>query len=253
LTEDETRAVSDHYPIYAEFYCEGDTDTPEKGGSLSVNSSPLGATIYLDGLYKGKTPRTITEVPPDDHTIKLTLEGYYDWSTSVNAKAGETSYLHAILTPIPTTGPITPTPTPTATLFEKIEGLTAISVGGAGWDNWDADMENDGPVIFIAYLDARGDIITDDSTTKMPISADVKLYARDSDSIWCPYDKLVFSAHYTEDEIILSSIFHTIHIPKEEISVNPSTDYWLGAVEVTIYTPSQGSFADRNYISLYEE
>ena len=326
LTEDETRAVSDHYPIYAVFYCDGDIDTPEKGGSLSVNSSPLGATIYLDGSYKGKTPRTITEVSPDDHTIKLTLEGYYDWSTSVNAKtseisyvhatltpipttgtisvhsspsgatikldefigppittphtftmvspghykfelslegyydwstsvnakAGETSYVHATLTPIPTTGPITPTPTTTATLFEKIEGLTAIRVGGGFWDNWDADMENDGPVIYIVYLDARGDSITDDSTEMMPISADVKLYAGDSFS--GPYDKLVFSAHYTEDEIILGSIFPDIHIPKEEISVDPSTDYWRGAVEVTIYTPSQGSFADRyDYIRLYEE
>jgi hypothetical protein len=145
-----------------------------------------------------------------------------------------------------------PTPTPTATLFEKIEGLTAIRVGGGSWDNWDADMEKDGPVIYIVYLDARGDIITDDSTKKMPISADVKLYAGES-SISDP-DKLVFSAHYTEDEIILGSIYPDIRIPKEEISVNPSTDYWCGDVEVTIYTPSQGSFADRyDYVRLYEE
>lgn len=58
----------------------------------------------------------------------------------------------------------------------------------------------------------------------MPISADVKLYAGES-SISDP-DKLVFSAHYTEDEIILGRIYPDIRIPKEEISVNPSTDYW---------------------------
>jgi hypothetical protein len=131
-------------------------------------------------LYKGKTPRTITEVSPGDHTIKLTLESYYDWSISLNAKTGEISYVHATLTPIPTTGPITPTPTPTATLFEKIEGLTAIMVVGGSWENWDADMENDGPVILIMYLDARGELIIDENTEKMPISADVKLYAGDS-------------------------------------------------------------------------
>ena len=93
--------------------------------------------------------------------------------------------------------------------------------------------------------------ITDDSTKKMPISADVKIYA--GDSFLGPYDKLVFSAHYTEDEI-LGGVFPSIRIPKEEISVNPSTDCWRGAVEVTIYTPAQGSFADRaTSISLYEE
>jgi hypothetical protein len=128
--------------------------------------------------------------------------------------------------------------------LSEIEGLTAIRVGGGSWDNWDADMENDGPVIYIVYLDARGDIITDDSTEKMPISADVKLYA--SDSVLGPCDKLVFSAYYTEDEIILGSIYPDIRIPKEEISVNPSTDYRYGAVEVTIHTPNQGSFADRD-------
>jgi hypothetical protein len=134
--------------------------------------------------------------------------------------------------------------------LSEIEGLTAIRVGGGSWDNWDADMENDGPVIYIVYLDARGDIITDDSTKKMPISADVKLYA--SDSVLGPCDKMVFSAHYTEDEIILGSIYPDIRIQKEEISVNPSTDYRYGAVEVTIHTPNQGSFADRDdLIRLY--
>ena len=146
----------------------------------------------------------------------------------------------------------TPTPTPTATLFEKIEGLTAIMVVGGSWENWDADMENDGPVILIMYLDARGELIIDENAEKVPISADVKLYA--GDSFLDPYDKLVFSAHYTEDEIIFGLISPSIRIPKEEISVNPSTDYMYGAVEVTIYTPAQGSFADRcDFIQLYEE
>jgi len=120
-------------------------------------------------------------------------------------------------------------------------------------------MENDGPVIYIAYLDAKSDEINND-IKKMPISADVKLYA--SDSVLGPCDKLVFSAHYTEDEIffgkmyplIFPRIYPLIRIPKEEISVNPSTDYQCGAVEVTIYTPVQGSFADKSdFIWLYEE
>jgi hypothetical protein len=68
--------------------------------------------------------------------------------------------------------------------------------------------------------------------------------------------------HYTEDKIIFGKmyplifprIYPLIRIPKEEISVNPSTDDCFGAVEVTIYTPAQGSFADRaTSISLYEE
>jgi hypothetical protein len=69
-------------------------------GSISVSSYPSGAKIFLDGSYKGKTPRTIIDVEPGYHTIKLTLEGYPDWSKSVNVKEGETSYVNKTPPPI---------------------------------------------------------------------------------------------------------------------------------------------------------
>ena len=153
------------------------------------------------------------------------------------------------LTAIPTSAPVLST-TGEAT-YDKIEGLTAIRVGGGIWDNWDVDMENDGPVVEITYLGANGNTITGESTKKMPISADVKIYAKSgsSDST----TKLVFSAHYSEDQIIISGIRPEIRIPKEELSVNPSKDYWCGDVEVTIYTPKQGTFAAKSdFIELYE-
>lgn len=44
-----------------------------------------------------------------------------------------------------------------------------------------------------------------------------------------------------------------IRIPKEEISVDPSIDYQYGDVEITIHTPTQGTFQDKNEINkLYE-
>ena len=135
--------------------------------------------------------------------------------------------------------------------YDKIEGLTAIRVGGGIWANWDADMENDGPVVEITYLGANGDTITGKSTKKLPISADVKIYAKSGSSN--SNTKLVFSAHYSEDQIIIGGIRPEIRIPKEELSVNPSKEYWCGDVEVTISTPKQGTFAAKSdFIELYE-
>lgn len=151
---------------------------------------------------------------------------------------------------LPESEPVTSSPT--EAILDKIDGLTAIRVSGGTWGNWDADIEQDGPVIDIVYLDARGDIITDASTQKMPISADVKIYAGDNPS--GPNTKVVFSAHYTEDQIILGSIYPVIRIPKEEMSVNPSVDYQYGDVEVTIHTQLQGTFSDKSeFIVLYED
>lgn len=137
-------------------------------------------------------------------------------------------------------------------IFRRIEGLATIRISGGIWENWDADLEKDGAVIDIVYLDAGGDIIANEATKKTPISADVKVYAA-PDVLTTP-TKLVFSAHYSEEQIILGDIYPRIRIPKEQMTVNPYTDYQYGAVEVTISTPQQGLFSDRSdFIVLYEK
>ncbi|MGB3459832.1 MAG: PEGA domain-containing protein [Halobacteriota archaeon] len=75
-------------------------------GTITVFSSPPGADIYLDNNYVGRTIYTITGVLPGYHTVKLCLEGYRDWSTTVLVTAGETTTVPATLTPIPATGAI---------------------------------------------------------------------------------------------------------------------------------------------------
>ena len=68
-------------------------------GSIVVTSSPAGASIYLDNDYKGQTQFTITKVPPGTHTIRLGLQGYEVWSSSVQVTGGETSHVDARLAP----------------------------------------------------------------------------------------------------------------------------------------------------------
>ncbi|MEA1998489.1 MAG: PEGA domain-containing protein, partial [Euryarchaeota archaeon] len=75
-------------------------------GTITVFSSPPGADIYVDNKYVGRTIDTITNVLPGPRTVKLCLAGYLDWSTTVLVTVGETTPVHATLTPIPTTGAI---------------------------------------------------------------------------------------------------------------------------------------------------
>jgi hypothetical protein len=73
-------------------------------GSISISSSPSGATILLNGFLgqSVKTPYTFTNVSIGNHTVELSLDGYEDWSTNIQVAAGETTPVHTILTPIPT-------------------------------------------------------------------------------------------------------------------------------------------------------
>lgn len=57
-------------------------------GSLSVQSSPSGAKVFLDGLeQKGKTPLNIPAVPAGAHLVKVHLDRYYDAEREVVAVA----------------------------------------------------------------------------------------------------------------------------------------------------------------------
>jgi len=97
-------------------------------GFISVSSSPPSADISLDGRpINAITPHIITVEVIGTHTIKLSLEGYHDWSQTVEVKANKTSEVHATLTPVATP---TPTPTPSPPGFEAgfaIAGLLAVA------------------------------------------------------------------------------------------------------------------------------
>ena len=45
-------------------------------GILDVNSTPMGATIFIDGKKNGTTPRVITDILIGKHTIRIEKDGY---------------------------------------------------------------------------------------------------------------------------------------------------------------------------------
>jgi hypothetical protein len=56
---------------------------PGAGGTISVSSSPAGADVYLDNLYKGVSPLAIESVSQGSHSLMLRMNGYNDYSTTV--------------------------------------------------------------------------------------------------------------------------------------------------------------------------
>ncbi len=78
-------------------------------GTLSVSSSPAGAQVYLDNVYMGVTPLSLTSVSAGSHLVLLKLTGYADFEVTAQVSAGQTTPVTAILTPVttqPTQGPI---------------------------------------------------------------------------------------------------------------------------------------------------
>lgn len=62
---------------------------PDRGtGSLMVDSRPSGARVFVDNKLVGTTPMLIDAVGAGEHAVRLELEGFNPWSTSVRVTGG---------------------------------------------------------------------------------------------------------------------------------------------------------------------
>ena len=57
-------------------------------GTIIVDSSPAGASVYLDEDPRATTPAEIDQVAVGDHVLKLSLDGYRDWSDQITIEPG---------------------------------------------------------------------------------------------------------------------------------------------------------------------
>jgi hypothetical protein len=66
-------------------------------GVLHLESRPTGAQVHLDDRLVGTTPFRMYGVPPGSHTVRMELQGYIEWSTSVHVEAGSLARIAASL------------------------------------------------------------------------------------------------------------------------------------------------------------
>jgi hypothetical protein len=117
---------------------------------------PPGATVYVDDDRKGVTPLTLTGITPGRHTVRISLEGYQDWSKKVNVRKDMVTTVTANLAPVQTgsisidsipegatiildgydTGNLTPS------LLSPVEtGTHTIRLIRTGYLAWDKEVE----------------------------------------------------------------------------------------------------------------
>ncbi len=67
--------------------------------SLTITSEPSGASVYINGAYKGTTPLTLS-VTPGTYEVKLTKQGYKNYMTTVELSPDKSKTLSVTLSPI---------------------------------------------------------------------------------------------------------------------------------------------------------
>jgi hypothetical protein len=64
--------------------------------SIYVHSNPDSAEVYLDGSLIGDTPATL-KLSPGQHSIRVALTGYKEWTRELTVQAGLEAHLAAVL------------------------------------------------------------------------------------------------------------------------------------------------------------
>jgi hypothetical protein len=112
-------------------------DPQPQYATVSISSSPSGASVYGDGVYIGQTrsgsPLVFTSVKPGVHTLLLTKSGYQDYQTTQNVVAGQDYVVSVTLNSVqnPTTGGISVISAPSQAdvyVNNAFKGLTPITL-----------------------------------------------------------------------------------------------------------------------------
>lgn len=110
------------------------TTVSDTMGSITAASSPLGAALLIDGVYRGTTPVDLTGIPSGNHIVRLTLSGYYDYEGSIYVVPNQVTSVYGTLPPAGSTSAIiitaAATPEVTAPVPTVTVQPTATSSGG---------------------------------------------------------------------------------------------------------------------------
>jgi hypothetical protein len=99
-------------------------------GSLSVTTTPSGATIFIDNVQRGISPATIPGLAPGSHALRLEMNGYTGVTVLITITTGQTQTYTTALSPVggaaaPTTSRPASKKTPG---FEPVLALFAMGV-----------------------------------------------------------------------------------------------------------------------------
>lgn len=98
--------------------------TPAGLAALHLDSTPSGADVYVDNVFRGYTPIYLSDIPAGQHTLLLQHTGYNDWTQYVTFTAGQTIEMDV---PMTTPGvPTAPTQSPFPVL--ALAGLAAAAL-----------------------------------------------------------------------------------------------------------------------------
>lgn len=98
--------------------------TPSGYSGLHLASTPSGADVYVDNVFRGYTPLYLSDISEGQHTLLLQHTGYNDWTEYVYFTAGQTVEKDVTLSP----ASVPPAPTQAPFPILAFAGLAGAAI-----------------------------------------------------------------------------------------------------------------------------
>jgi hypothetical protein len=139
-------------------------------GAINLTSTPSGASVFLDGSFKGVSSITLEKITPGKHMLKITKTGYQDWQQEVTVSSYKTIEIFVNLTMLsPALGEINLTSTPSGAkvfLDGSFKGVAPIIISNvpvgkhiikvtkSGYQDWQQEVtvSSDKTIEIFVYL-----------------------------------------------------------------------------------------------------
>lgn len=122
-------------------------DTPVQPGGMDLKSVPDGASLVVNGEYRGKTPLTISGLSPGNYTVTFTRFGFTGLSAQVMVAGGKITQVTATLRRETGTLVVNSTPAGARVLLDGIgAGLSPVILENISADDHTVGLEKDGYV-----------------------------------------------------------------------------------------------------------
>jgi len=120
-------------------------DTPAQPGGMDLQSVPDGASLVVNGQYRGKTPFSLSDLSPATYNVTFSRFGYTDLTLNVPVTQGKITEVTATLQPETGTLAVNSTPAGARVLFDGTDaGLSPVFVTNISAGNHTVMLEMEG-------------------------------------------------------------------------------------------------------------
>jgi PEGA domain len=120
-------------------------DMPVQPGAMDLQSVPEGATLLINGEYRGETPLRISDLSPGNYAVTFSRFGFIELSTSVPVEGGKITEVAVTLRPDTGTLMVNSTPTGARVLLDGVDsGLSPLVIPNLSAEDHTVTLEKDG-------------------------------------------------------------------------------------------------------------